>query len=136
MKIILEEEDISKNELPKEAEEKFFNYGEEKIKHIKDIKEEDKGKWIEHTAEELHEQFKSLMRYTEEGEGEIDNVDWSALNYQPYGADYYAEKFEGFAPEIYEILAESSKAENAIIDNRIPHLKMTDGSFNPFGKDS
>ena len=76
------------------------------------------------------------MRYTEEGEGEIDNVDWSALNYQPYGADYYAEKFEGFAPEIYEILAESSKAENALIDNRIPHLKMTDGSFNPFGKDS
>ena len=53
MKIILEDE----QKIPKEAEEKFFNYGKEKVQFIDDISEESKGKWIQFTSEELHEQF-------------------------------------------------------------------------------
>ena len=131
MKIILEEP-------PKESEtpkDKFFEFGEEKVKYINQIKEEDKGKWVEHTAQELHEQFKSLMHYTSDGNTEIDTVDWSALNYEPYGADYYQETTPGFDPAVYEILAESSKAENAIVDMRVPSMQKIDGSFNPFAKD-
>ena len=118
-----------------DATDKFFKYGEEKVKHIEDMTDDDKGQWINMTAQELHEQFKSLMKYTEDGY-EVDNVPWSSLNYETYGADYYAEKFEGFSPEIYEILAESSKAENVVIDNRIPSFKKVDGSFNPFAEKS
>ena len=134
MKIILEEDQpkMPKDSLPACAEKKFFNYGKEKVQFIDEISEESKGQWIQYTSEELHEQFKSLMRYTEDGGEEINNVDWSKLNYETYGADYYSEKFEGFDPKIYQILADSSKSENAILDKRIPSLKKTDGSFNPF----
>lgn len=138
MKIILEE-DISNNECPKdkcpkELEQKFLKYGAERVKNINEITDDDKGQWITHTAEELHEQFKSLMKYTGDEE-EIDNVDWNALNYEPYGEDYYRDKFPGFDNEIYTILAESSKHENAILDERIPPLKKTSGQFRPFSKD-
>jgi len=138
MKIILEE-DISNNECPKdecpkELEQKFLKYGAEKVKNINDITDDDKGQWINHTAMELHEQFKSLMKYTGD-EVEIDNTDWSALNYEPYGEDYYRDKFPGFDDEIYTILAESSKAENTLLDERIPPLKITQVEHRPFKKD-
>jgi len=138
MKIILEE-DISNNECPKdecpkELEQKFLKYGAEKVKNINDITDDDKGQWINHTAMELHEQFKSLMKYTGD-EVEIDNTDWSALNYEPYGEDYYRDKFPGFDDEIYTILAESSKAENALLDERIRPLKITQVEHRPFKKD-
>ena len=35
---------------------------------------------------------------------EIVNVDWGALNFKTYGADYYEEKFPGFDPSVYQIL--------------------------------
>lgn len=136
MKIILEE-DISNNECPKECpkelEQKFLKYGAEKVKNINELTDDDKGQWINHTAIELHDQFKSLMKYT--GDEEIDNVDWNALNYQPYGEDYYRERFPGFEEEIYTILAESSKAENLLIDERVPPLKITQVEHRPFPKD-
>lgn len=135
MKIILEEEDISNNECPKEVEEKFFNYGKEKVKYINEITDEDKGNWIEMTADELHEQFKSLLQFTEDGVSEIDNVDWDALNYKIYDEDYYRMTTPGLPDEMYKILAESSKHENLLIDERIPPLKKTDGEFRPFKKD-
>lgn len=135
MKIILEEEDISNNECPKEVEEKFFNYGKEKVKYINEITDEDKGNWVEMTADELHEQFKSLLQFTEDGVSEIDNVDWDALNYKIYDEDYYRMTTPGLPDEMYKILAESSKHENAVLDERIPPLKITQGEHRPFPKD-
>jgi len=134
MKIILEE-DISNNECPKEVEEKFFNYGKEKVKYINEITDEDKGNWIEMTADELHEQFKSLLQFTEDGVSEIDNVDWDALNYKIYDEDYYRMTTPGLPDEMYKILAESSKHENAVLDERVPPLKITQGEHRPFKKD-
>ena len=129
MKIILEDIPKEEHEVPKD---KFFNFGEEKVKYIEQIEEKDKGKWVEHTAQELHEQFKSLMHYTSDGNTEINNVPWDSLNYEPYGADYYEQTTPGFDPAVYEILAESSKAQNAIVDMRVPSMQKIDGSFNPF----
>jgi len=135
MKIILEEEDISNNECPKEVEEKFFNYGKEKVKYINEITDEDKGNWVEMTADELHEQFKSLLQFTEDGVSEIDNVDWDALNFKIYDEDYYRMTTPGLPDEMYKILAESSKHENAVLDERVPPLKITQGEHRPFKKD-
>ena len=129
MKIILEDIPKEEHEVPKD---KFFNFGEEKVKYIEQIEEKDKGRWVSLTAQELHEQFKSLMHYTSDGNTEINNVDWTALNYEPYSADYYEQTTPGFSDEVYQILAESSKAQNAIVDNRIPAMQKIDGSFNPF----
>ena len=39
---------------------------------------------------------------------EIDNVDWDALNFKTYGADYYEEKFPGFDEDAYKILSGST----------------------------
>tara|TARA_B110000285_G_C14891463_1_gene498770 strand:+ start:238 stop:642 length:405 start_codon:yes stop_codon:yes gene_type:complete len=129
MKIILEDIPKDETEVPKD---KFFEFGEEKVKYIGQIEEKDKGRWVSLTAQELHEQFKSLMQYTSTGDAEIDNVPWNSLNYEPYSADYYEQTTPGFDPAVYEILAESSKAQNAIVDNRIPSMQKIDGSFNPF----
>ena len=130
MKIILEE-DLSKNVCSKEIEQKFLKYGAEKVKNINDITDDDKGQWIHHTAEELHQQFKGLLQYTGD-EVEIDNVDWASLQYEPYGEDWYREKYSGFDDEIYKILAESSKAENALIDNTLPPIDIKHGEYRPF----
>ena len=131
MKIILEE-DSPKDECPKEVEEKFFNYANERVKNINEITDEDKGNWVEMTALELHEQFKSLLQFTEDGVSEIDNVDWDSLNFKIYDEDYYRMTTPGLPDEMYKILAESSKEENILIDERIPPLKITQGEHRPF----
>ena len=56
---------------------------------------------------------------------EIGNVDWDALNFNTYGADYHEEKFPGFDEVDYKILSDSTKDDNKEIDTRPPPLKVT-----------
>ena len=72
--------------------------------------------------------FEGLLDYCADEE-EYQNLDWNTVNYQIYGADYYEEKFPGFAPEVYDILAKSTEEENKVIDKRIPPLKIKQGDF-------
>jgi hypothetical protein len=46
--------------------------------------------------------FDGLMDYCAD-EDCYDNLDWNSVNYEIYGADYYQERFPGFADEVYEI---------------------------------
>ena len=73
----------------------------ESTKFIEDLTEDDKGQWIELSDGELKNQMPGLMDYM--CHKEIGNVDWDALNFKTYGADYYEEKFSGFDSSFYQI---------------------------------
>ena len=92
------------------------------MEDIKDITDEQKGRWVEFTDAEFENQLGNLFCYLDEREN-ITNIDFDSLNYQVYDADYYAEKFPGFDSTVYEILAESTKIDK-VIDNRDPPLKI------------
>jgi len=92
------------------------------MEHIKDITDEQKGRWIEFSEDEFENQLGNLFCYLDEREN-ITNIDWDSLNYQVYDADYYSEKFPGLDPAVYEILAESTKIDK-VIDNRDPPLQI------------
>jgi len=93
------------------------------IPSIDQLGELNKGKWVEHDETNFHKMFEGLLDYCAD-EDEYDNLDWNTVNYEVYGADYYEEKFPGFAPEVYQILAKSTEEENKVIDKRIPSLKI------------
>jgi len=93
-----------------------------------ELTDTNKGLWVEHDDSDFAKVFNGLLDYTNDDE-EFDNLDWNSVNYEVYGPDYYAERFPGFADEVYEILAKSSEEENKIVDNRIPPLKITEGEF-------
>ena len=67
------------------------NLGIKKVRKIEDLKEDDKGQWVELTNDELKNQMSGLMGYMRDKEFDI--VDWDALNFGNYGADYYKETF-------------------------------------------
>ena len=92
------------------------------MEHIKDITDEQKGRWIEFSEDEFENQLLGLFCYLDDRE-EIDGIDWQSLNYKIYDADYYEQQFPGFDPQVYEILAESTKIDK-VIDNRDPPLKI------------
>ena len=52
-------------------------------------------------------------------------MDWGALNFKTYGANYYEEKFPRFDSSVYQILEKYTKDENKVIDTRPPPLKIT-----------
>ena len=99
------------------------------IPTLEQLDDNNKGNWVEHDESQFAKIFDGLLDYTYDEELEMDNLDWNSVNYEVYGADYYEEKFPGFAPEIYDLLAESTKEENKLMDNRIPPLKITEGEF-------
>ena len=93
------------------------------IPNIEELNDENKGLWITHDENDFIKMFDGLLDYCADEES-YDNLDWNTVNYEVYGADYYEEKFPGFAPEVYEILAKSTEEENKVIDKRIPALKI------------
>lgn len=93
------------------------------IPEVDSLNDNNKGQWVEHDTEHFSEIFEGLLDYCADEEC-FDNLDWNSVNYKPYGADYYEEKFPGFAPEVYEILAKSTEEENKIVDNRVPPMKI------------
>jgi alpha-L-fucosidase len=92
------------------------------------LDDNNKGKWIEHAPEDFAKMFDGLLDYTAD-EDFYDNLDWNTVNYKVYDADYYEEKFPGFDPAVYEILAKSTEEENKLVDHRIPPLKVQRGEF-------
>ena len=93
------------------------------IPSIEELDDNNKGLWVDHDESNFAKMFEGLLDYCADEE-EYDNLDWNTVNYQVYGADYYEEKFPGFAPEVYDILAKSTEEENKVIDNRTPPLKI------------
>jgi hypothetical protein len=98
------------------------------IPKIEELNDNNKGQWVEHDESNFTKMFDGLLDYCADEE-EWDNLNWDTVNYQVYGADYYEEKFPGFAPEVYEILAKSTEEENKVIDNRIPSIEIKHGEF-------
>ena len=93
------------------------------IPKLEELDENNKGVWVEHDENNFDKMFDGLLDYCADEE-EYDNLDWNTVNYKVYGPDYYEEKFPGFAPEVYDILAKSTEEENKFIDNRTPPLKI------------
>jgi len=93
------------------------------IPKMEELDENNKGVWVEHDENNFTKMFDGLLDYCADEE-EYDNLDWNTVNYKVYGPDYYEEKFPGFAPEVYDILAKSTEEENKFIDNRTPPLKI------------
>lgn len=97
----------------------FFINKEYKTIHTMDDK--DKGKWVELTEKELQEQMIGLIDYCYDNE--YANIDLSQFNYEAYNESYYKEKYDGFPNEVYEILANSTKAPK-VVDTREPILQI------------
>jgi hypothetical protein len=77
---------------------------------VNDIQDHNKGGWIEH--DEIQEVFDGLLDFTFD-ENEIDNLDWNSVNFvEAYNAQYYRERFPGFADPVYEILEKAHKEDN------------------------
>jgi len=98
------------------------------IPKMEELNDDNKGIWVEHDENNFAKMFDGLLDYCADEET-YDNLDWNTVNYKVYGADYYEEKFPGFAPEVYEILAKSTEEENKVIDNRIPPIEIKHGEF-------
>ncbi len=98
------------------------------IPKIEELNDNNKGQWVDHDDSNFAKMFEGLLDYCADEES-YDNLDWNTVNYQVYGADYYEEKFPGFAPEVYDILAKSTEEENKIVDKRIPPIEIKHGEF-------
>ena len=99
----------------------FFKY-KDTIKTIDELDDDYKGKWIEMSNEELQNQMSGLMDFFDGTE--YDNIDWSTLNFKIYDEEYYQEKYPGFDDKIYKILADSTKPENKVKDERTAPLQI------------
>ena len=97
------------------------NFAEEPHNPIMTI--EDQGKWVEMSSPELETMFAGLINYLDEKE--IDNIDWSRLNFGVYDENYYLEKHgEGFPREWYKLMAKATEIDNKIQDHRMPALAI------------
>lgn len=79
------------------------------IPNLEDIHDGDKGEWIEHDEDNFKDIFDGLVSYCKDTEEEFDNLDWNSVNFEIMGADWYEQKYPGFDPKVYEILAQSTK---------------------------
>jgi alpha-L-fucosidase len=93
------------------------------IPGLNSLNDDNKGAWIEHDESNFHKMFEGLLDYCAD-EDCFDNLDWNTVNYKVYQADYYEERFPGFAPEVYTLLAKSTEEENKVVDRRIPPLSV------------
>lgn len=88
------------------------------------LDDHNKGQWVEHSLENFKEVFDGLLDYcNNEEEFDDGSLDWNTVNFVPYCADYYREKFSGFPEEVYKILEESTDPASRVIDERIPPFK-------------
>lgn len=87
------------------------------------LNDDNKGAWMEHDESNFHKMFEGLLDYCAD-EDCFDNLDWNTVNYKVYQADYYEERFPGFAPEVYTLLAKSTEEDNKVVDKRIPPLSV------------
>jgi alpha-L-fucosidase len=95
----------------------------EDIPGLNSLNDDNKGAWMEHDESNFHKMFEGLLDYCAD-EDCFDNLDWNTVNYKVYQADYYEERFPGFAPEVYTLLAKSTEEENKVVDKRIPPLSV------------
>lgn len=73
-----------------------------------DTRTGDKPEWEDLSEDALNIMFKGVIEYC--NDGEVDNLDWSRLNFDYYDEDYYRDKFgEGFPDSWYKIMADSTK---------------------------
>lgn len=93
------------------------------IPGLNSLNDDNKGAWMEHDESNFHKMFEGLLDYCAD-EDCFDNLDWNTVNYKVYQADYYEEKYPGFAPEVYTLLAKSTEEENKVVDRRIPPLSV------------
>jgi alpha-L-fucosidase len=93
------------------------------IPGLNSLNDDNKGAWMEHDESNFHKMFEGLLDYCAD-EDCFDNLDWNTVNYKVYQADYYEERFPGFAPEVYTLLAKSTEEENKVVDRRIPPLSV------------
>jgi len=95
----------------------------EDIPGLNSLNDDNKGAWMEHDESNFHKMFEGLLDYCAD-EDCFDNLDWNTVNYKVYQADYYEEKYPGFAPEVYTLLAKSTEEDNKVVDKRIPPLSV------------
>jgi len=95
----------------------------EDIPALSALNDDNKGAWMEHDESNFYKMFEGLLDYCAD-EDCFDNLDWNTVNYKVYQADYYEERFPGFAPEVYTLLAKSTEEENKVVDRRIPPLSV------------
>lgn len=100
----------------------FIRMNTDSVCTVDELKEEHKGGWVEHEESDFHKMFAGLLDYCADEEV-FDTLDWDTVNYEVYGADWYAQKFPGFSDEVYDVLAKST--EDKLVDQRIPPLKYT-----------
>lgn len=75
-------------------------------------------KWKELKDDDIEMFFDRVKDYVTET-GEVDNLDWSRMNFNVVDADFYEERIgSGFPPEFYQLLADSTNSENKIQDYR------------------
>lgn len=80
------------------------------IPTLEELNEKMKGEFTE--CDDFKDAFDGLLSYCNDND-EFDDgsLDWNSVNYNILGSDWYAEKFPGFAPEVYDILAESTETK-------------------------
>ncbi len=80
-------------------------------------------KWKDLNDDDIEMFYQQVKGYLDEN-GEVNNVDWSRLNFDIVDADFYKERMPGFCDEFYELLAKSTNEENKIQDYRMPSLDI------------
>lgn len=89
---------------------KCYTSGDE-IKYLDEMTEDDKPEFHELTDCELMSMFKDLIDI------EIADDDLpEELTYEVHGIDWYMVKFPGFTYEQYQIMVDTAKNDNAILD--------------------
>lgn len=84
-------------------------------------------KWKELNDDDIEMFYDRVKDYLKE-DCEIDNLDWSRLNFDIVDADFYEERIgTGFPREFYQLLADSTNAENKIQDYRQLPLNKVEG---------
>lgn len=103
---------------------KLIKLHTDNIPKAEQLDDNNKGQWVEHSLENFKEVFDGLLDYcNDEEEYDDGSLDWNTVNFKPFAADYYEEKFPGFPEEVYAILEQSTDPESRVIDERIPPLK-------------
>ena len=102
---------------------KLIKKDTEYIAKLEELNEDNKGDWVNHDEENFKDIFDGLLSYCKDvEEEEIDNLDWNSVNFEIMGADWYEEKFPGFDPKVYDILAQSTKEK--ILDETEKQFKI------------
>lgn len=81
-------------------------------------------KWKELNEDDIELFYERVKGYLDEN-GEVNNVDWSRLNFDIVDAEFYEKHIgQGFPQQFYELLAKSTNEENKIQDYRMPALDI------------